>query len=116
MKKQIKTLTGIFFMFLFSLMVLGTGCEKDDPVNNSNCDCGKVVDWDSDLNGYYVKVKNYCSGNYKWFSVSYSDWLFSDYGDECCANSGNSWKVTPTGDPIEKKSTGKYQKEKEKTE
>jgi len=110
MKTKFKWLVGTILIVMFGLMLQSTSCEdeKTSPSPNQNCSCGSITSFDYDAAGYYVNVKNYCSGNYKWFTVSYSDWFYADYGDECCSNSGSSWKVFPTGEGVEKEQTGKH--------
>jgi len=95
----LRNLMGVLLVVLFGAMLMATSCDKDEPGGSGgsqDCSCGSIASFDYDAAGYYVYVKNYCSGNYKWFGVNYSDWLYADIGDECCSNSGSSWKNSST--------------------
>jgi len=75
---------------LLSLTVLS--CEKE-------CNCGIVTDdgIDSDPNTfenyYWVVIKNDCSGNYKKFYLTQSDWYDAIVGEPFCITNVDSWKV-----------------------
>jgi hypothetical protein len=120
MKKSLmnfRNLVGILLISIFGIFLMTTtGCEKDESSGGSSqdCNCGSIASFDYDANGYYVRVKNYCSGNYKWFGMSSSDWYAAEYGDKACANS--SWKSSNTAIPnipigreaTSKEQTGEY--------
>ena len=118
--RNLRNLMGVLLVVMFGAMLMATSCDKDEPGGggggSQDCSCGSIASFDYDAAGYYVYVKNYCSGNYKWFGVNYSDWLYANVGDECCSNSGSSWKNSSTIIPnipegreaCEKEQTGEY--------
>lgn len=106
--RNFKNFLGILLIAGFAVMFSATSCNKEEDSSSADCHCGGITSFDYNSAGYYVQIKNYCTNNYKWFSVSYSDWLYADYGDRACSASGSSWKITPTGDACEKEQTGEY--------
>lgn len=90
MVKKLKWLiSSLLIVMMLGFLFQASSCEKDNS-GGQDCDCGSAVSYDVDSYGYYVRLRNYCSGNYEWFSIDYTDYLYGEYGDEFC--SSGSWK------------------------
>ena len=68
----------ILSLFLFS-------CEKETV----ECNCGLILD--DEVKNYSILIRNDCSGNEKWFTLSPGDWIHAHPGNNYCLNNVSSW-------------------------
>jgi len=89
----------ISILLAASLLITFSSCSKDEdppaPIANNNsgsnnCNCGLITS--DDASDYSVTIKNDCSGNYKTFILSYSNWLNAHPGERLCITNTGSWK------------------------
>ena len=97
MKSKMKKLARVLAVALVGLFTITfTSCEKEDYMD---CNCGLVTD-DGIDSGYWVEIRNDCSGNIKRFYLTQGDWFNAHVGSDYCITNVESWKTTPqfTGD------------------
>jgi hypothetical protein len=85
-----RTLLYIRNIFLVSLIILLSACEKE-------CNCGVVKDDGVETDPttfdeiYWVTIENSCSGNVKKFYLTLDDWGDAEVGRYFCISNVTSW-------------------------
>lgn len=76
MKKIILTLAVCSLLFLAS-------CKKEE------CNCGLILD--DNAADYSILIRNECTGNERWFTLSRGDWMNAHPGNNWCITNIDSW-------------------------
>ena len=70
---------------LIIAMALGVmSCKKEEY-----CNCGEIMS--DNVTNYSVTIKNDCTGNYKEFTHTPSDWMNAHVGQNYCITNSDKW-------------------------
>jgi len=78
----------VALVFALSIVVFSS-CRKEDNLLVNDCNCGIVKS--DNVKGYTVTIKNDCSGAWKTFALSASDWVNAHVGTRHCITNVANW-------------------------
>ena len=76
-------------LILLVAIVTFSSCKKEDPIFVCSSTCGEIMS--DNVQNYSITIKNDCSGNYKTFNLSQSDWMTAFVGTDYCITNTNPW-------------------------
>lgn len=74
----------ILLLLSIGVALTFSSCKKEEE-----CNCGLILD--DNVSNYSIQVRNDCSGNEKWFTVSRGDWMNAHVGTKWCFTNISSW-------------------------
>lgn len=71
-------------LITIALLLTLLSCKKEEV-----CNCGLILD--DNVSNYSVLIRNSCSKNEKWFTLSQGDWINAHPGNDYCITNVEKW-------------------------